>query len=439
MTYRMNPGLFVSCPVREVGRATACAILTISLALGCTTASSRAAEPSVLRVPAAAGPVAVAVESTQIAAGSADDWELVEIGGQTRVAAQLAPRVAADGTVAGVGSLVLAVIPPTAASPNSRHFRLQRRTATDVTGATVFKLIELDHATLKVVERDKPVLAYNYGTIVNRLVPETDRRRARACYVHPLWGLDGEVLTDDFPRDHYHHHGVFWAWPHVVVAGQEYDLWTNAGIEQRFVRWLHQETGSVAAVLGVENGWFIGQRRVATERVWMRAFPAGGSERTLDLEIYLVPLVPLSLQGVGGKSYGGLTVRFAVKRADDTVITSPVGTTREDLLETPLAWADLTSRFAGAPGRSGGAIFIHPRHPNFPPTWLTRHYGPLCIGWPGVDARQYEPGQPHRLPYRIWIHAGDRTEEQLRTAYADFTAAVNAQWNDASRPDAAGK
>ena len=151
--------------------------------------------------------------------------------------------------------------------------------------------------TLQVTEQDKPVLAYNFGTIVGEQVPENDPRRRRSCYLHPIWGLDGEVLTDDFPKDHYHHHGAFWAWPHVTVDGKEYDLWVNAGIEQRFVRWLHQETGPVAAVIGVENGWFVGDRQVLTERVWIRAFRTGERERSLDLEIFLVPLVPLSLQG----------------------------------------------------------------------------------------------------------------------------------------------
>ena len=84
-----------------------------------------------------------------------------------------------------------------------------------------------------------------------------------------------------------------------------------AGIEQRFVRWLHRDAGPVAAVIGVENGWFVGDRQVLTERVWIRAYRTSDRQRSLDLEIYLVPLVPLSLQGAGGKSYGGLTIRYA--------------------------------------------------------------------------------------------------------------------------------
>ena len=151
-------------------------------------------------------------------------------------------------------------------------------------------------------------------------------------------------------------------------------------------------------------------------------YRAGERERSLDLEIYVIPLVPLSLQGAGGKSYGGLTVRFAVQRQADVAITVPAGKTTADLLETPLEWADLTTQIAGAPNRSGGAVFVHPQHPNYPPTWLTRHYGPLCVGWPGVHARQYEPGQPHRLPYRMWLHSGDADVEQLKAQYAAFTA-----------------
>ena len=73
-------------------------------------------------------------------------------------------------------------------------------------------------------------------------------------------------------------------------------------------------------------------------------------------------------------------------------------------------------------------MFVHPQHPNYPPTWLTRHYGPLCVGWPGVHARQYEPGQPHRLPYRMWLHSGDADVEQLKAQYAAFTAGAQSQW-----------
>jgi hypothetical protein len=32
----------------------------------------------------------------------------------------------------------------------------------------------------------------------------------RCHYIHSLYGLDGEVLTEDFTADHPHHRGIFW-------------------------------------------------------------------------------------------------------------------------------------------------------------------------------------------------------------------------------------
>jgi len=61
-----------------------------------------------------------------------------------------------------------------------------------------------------------PVLVYSYGTVSGEGVHS---RYDRANYLHPVYGLDGEVLTEDFPEDHAHHRGIFWAWPHIRVGG----------------------------------------------------------------------------------------------------------------------------------------------------------------------------------------------------------------------------
>ncbi len=53
---------------------------------------------------------------------------------------------------------------------------------------------------------------------------------ARANYVHPLFGLDGTVLTEEFPEDpphnHWHQRGIFWAWHQVLTDGNPMgDMW----------------------------------------------------------------------------------------------------------------------------------------------------------------------------------------------------------------------
>ena len=72
-----------------------------------------------------------------------------------------------------------------------------------------FRLDSVNDTSLRLWEGDKPVLVYNHGLIAK---PDVAGARARACYFHPVYGLDGEVLTDDFPKDHLYHRGMYWAW-----------------------------------------------------------------------------------------------------------------------------------------------------------------------------------------------------------------------------------
>ncbi len=381
-----------------------------------------------------ASPVALHVAPTLKAAvklDTAKSWQLVETGSpQTVVPVQRITAIGPDGAAAEGDSRLVAVIPPRQGAVGPRRFVLQPAEAPTANARAGFRLDDLDDKSLKLFDGESPVLVYNHGMITADHVPENDPRRRRACYVHPVWGLSGEILTDDFPRDHYHHHGIFWTWPHVKIDGREYDLWADRGIKQRFVKWLCKEAGPVAGVIGVENGWFVGDEKVVIERVWICAYQPAEDSRSIDLELAWIPVQrPITLQGAGGKSYGGLTVRFRPPSRKDanTVITVPSGPTTGDLPDTPLAWADFTSKFADGPTRSGAAVFIDPGHPDYPPTWLTRHYGPLCVGWPGVKPKTFEPGQPIRLSYRFWIHKGPVETAQIQQAYDAYKVSRSTQ------------
>ncbi|MBI2949371.1 MAG: PmoA family protein [Verrucomicrobia bacterium] len=330
------------------------------------------------------------------------------------VAAQEAvlPLPKGEGRGEGGGSVILSIASLATKASNEDSETAEKAAAK----SSPFRFAELNDKSLGLWEGERPVLVYNHGVMSQSAVPT---KFNRSTYVHPLYGLDGEVLTDDFPKDHFHHRGLFWAWPHVMVDGKNYDLWMINGIHQRFERWLARETGPESAVLGVENGWFIGDKKVVQERVSLRVSSATRDERELDVDLAWIPVDrPLTLQGAEGKSYGGLTLRFAPR--DETVITTPQGQSKDDLPMTRLPWADLSARFGGRAQPSGAAIFIAPDHPDYPPEWLTRHYGVLCLGWPGVKAKTFQPGEVIRCRYRVWIHRGSRDEEALRKAYRDY-------------------
>ena len=108
--------------------------------------------------------------------------------------------------------------------------------AARLSAADSFHFTNVTDKSLALFEGDRPVFVYNHGVIAPP--PGVPADRARSSYIHPLYGLDGEMLTDDFPKDHYHHRGLFWAWPRVRIGDQHYDLWMLKGIEHRFERWL---------------------------------------------------------------------------------------------------------------------------------------------------------------------------------------------------------
>ncbi len=52
-------------------------------------------------------------------------------------------------------------------------------------------------------------------------------------YIHPLYNLSGDVMTEEFPPDHPYHRGVFWAWHQLYADGKRLgDGWTNDSITQ---------------------------------------------------------------------------------------------------------------------------------------------------------------------------------------------------------------
>ena len=71
---------------------------------------------------------------------------------------------------------------------------------------------------IELSERGAPVLFYQ------KAIKSLDGKFPRNNYIHPLYSLSGDTLTEDFPDDtpgnHLHHRGIFWAW-HQIYAGDQ--------------------------------------------------------------------------------------------------------------------------------------------------------------------------------------------------------------------------
>ena len=416
-------------------RAACLALLTVAVFFPLADSENsaiRAAEKNpVLIVPAAKSTLRVTVPlPREFRRDPSAAYDLVEeTEPAVRIPVQFLPGLAGDRPEFESDKQLAAGIPPRAASPSPRRFQLKPSASRPaVPGPFAFK--DLDGKSLELRENGQPRYTYNYGEITDETVPADDHRRTRGCYVHPIWDLNGEVPTKDFPSDDYQHHGLFWAWPHVEIGGQDYNLWDYTDIRQKFVRWHCREAGSAAAMLAVENGWFVGARRVVQEFVILRMFPREANEQALEVELFFFPLErEITLRGAEEKGYGGLAWRSAVQDAKQASISTAIGPAPEDLVNARLAWADLTYPFRKEdPG--GAAIFIPKEHPDYPPTWLARHYGALCVAWPGIKGKTFPPGRPIHLAYRILIHNASVSPTELGAVYADYLSSREVRWND---------
>jgi len=285
---------------------------------------------------------------------------------------------------------------------------------------SAFTFQDQETGSLLLKEGEKPILAYQYGQKLENRVP---KRYKRSTYVHPLYDLDGRVLTDDFPIDHYHHRGLSWNWPKVWVNEERYDLWhihgmrnELKGLYQIFDKWTLRETGPVCALLGIKNHWETQDgQHVMDENVLFRVFRKTGAGRTIDVQLTWTAIESIKLSGQDKKGYGGFNLRFAPR--ENTYITSQAGPEASDSDLRTFAWVDFSAQFEGQSEYSGAAVFQHPYNPDFPAGWCLRYYGFIGVAWPGLEVVELEPGESFTLKFRLYVHDGDAAQGVVEQAY----------------------
>ncbi len=285
-----------------------------------------------------------------------------------------------------------------------------------------------DGKKLTIMDGKKPVLVYNYGFVdPPDNVPAKYRR---ACYIHPLYGIDGKVITEDFPKDHYHHRGVFWAWPNCKVGDRKMDIWIGDGVHQVFEKWTERAADAEKARIGVENVWqFDGETAPQIrEHIVFTVHPVQGNGRAIDFDLRFenVSGKDISILGspVEKKGYGGLCIR---PRKDNSpfTFTTASGVVPDDALSCQTPWADCSWKSGGAGQAAGVAIFQNPADPGYPhPGWIFRHYAFLGVSWPHNDEYHLKPGESFRLQYRMYVHNGTAEKAGIAKAFGDYIHAA---------------
>ena len=181
-------------------------------------------------------------------------------------------------------------------------------------------------------------------------------------YIHPLYSLGGDTLTDESPADRPYHRGIYWAWRQIYINDWSIaDGWIMENISQEVTGLKAESTKSTAQLTadvlwkstGFQNGApFVNERAIISLQRKQKGL------RIIDFEIRLRALI--SGVSIGGsddeKGYGGFCAR--IKLPDDMIFTSERGSVVPQNLQVEAGpWMDFPGSF-GKDGIKSGLTII---------------------------------------------------------------------------------
>ena len=239
-----------------------------------------------------------------------------------------------------------------------------------------------------------------------------------------MWGIDGNILTEDFPDDHLHHRGIFWAWHQVWIDGERIgDPWEIKDFEQDVadVEFISKSNGT--GVLKIEvfwksDKWQMNGRKVPylKENSIIQVHPKSGNYRKIDFEIRLLALEEnLSIGGSQDeKGYSGFSVRMILP--DDVKFTGPNGEIEPKVTAVQSNGYINISGSVGENNSYGGIIIVdNPDNPGYPQSWILRAKNSMQnAAWPGNKTVPLSETEPLVLKYSLIVYSGKMNNRKIR-------------------------
>ena len=251
----------------------------------------------------------------------------------------------------------------------------------------------------------------------------------RGGYIHPVFTPSGKLVTDDYPSDHYHHHGIWFAWTKTEFEGKHPDFWNVGDGTGRveFVKVGRTWSGPVHA------GFTSMQRYVAltgaapktalNEQWDVRVYDAGGA--TPSYFVFDIVATqecasasPLILDEY---RYGGMGVRGHRDWKDKAKVNflTSEGKTRADGNATRGRWCHIGGPVEGQ--LAGIAILDHPSNFRAPAPMRINPDDPFFNYAPSQMGRfQIDPGKKFVLRYRYVVADGPPDPKQLDRLWNDY-------------------
>lgn len=252
---------------------------------------------------------------------------------------------------------------------------------------------------------------------------EKDGAYGRCNYIHPLYAADGTRLTEDFPADHLHHRGIFWAWHQILIDGKLVsDGWELKNFQQKVTNFefvLQKGCGHINTTVDWKSPlWKNGAEPYLMEESTIVVYPKYGNYRRFDFKISLMPLVDgFRLGGSDDeKGYSGFSVRL--KLPDDVSFSDGNGTV-EPTTNAVIAGnvMKISGSFIGQNKKGGVVIQSNPDNPEPSNSWIIRKKASMQnVAYPGRIPVPIPIKQPLVLKYTLLVFQGEMNDRQIKNA-----------------------
>lgn len=261
----------------------------------------------------------------------------------------------------------------------------------------------------------------------------------RGGYIHPVLSPSGKQITDDYPANHKHHHGIWFAWTHTEFEGRSPDFW-NMGDGKGTVEFVSlDKTWS-----GPVHAGFASQHRqmdlteksadgtplkpkTALNETWNVKLYAIGNDADRPYFVFDMEITETCAHGplkLPQYRYGGIGVRgnWAWNGKDKLNFLNSEGVTdrsKGDKNETVGRWAHVGGIVDG--GLTGIAVLGHPDNARAPepqrihPTEPFLNFAPQQAG-----DLEITPGKPLVARYRFVVADGAPDKAELDRLWNDY-------------------
>jgi hypothetical protein len=238
-----------------------------------------------------------------------------------------------------------------------------------------------------------------------------------------LYGPDGSRLTEDFPADHPHHRGIFWAWHQILINNKLIsDGWELKNFQQKVTSvefMLKKGTGLLNTTTEWRSPlWENGSKAYLKEETRITIHPKTDNFRRIDFEIRLKALTDrLSIGGSEDeKGYSGFSARLRLPA--DVLFTGEKGTVEptNTAIEAGRAMNVSGSFLSG--GKQGGVvIWSDPSNPAPSNSWILGKADNMQnVAFPGRKPVAIPFDQPLVLKYSLLVYQETMTQKQIKKA-----------------------